>query len=481
MNKTKKGALLVSSVIIALVVILLCNVLFGILADRFSFMQFDMSPSGIYSLSDESKAVVDSLSAPVSIYYATNAANRKADFLEILSMFDKASDKITVTEVNIDLDTAFRQTYRIEGYNTVVVECEQTAKKRVLSPNLTVRSVTNNAGIASDDFTYLESYVASAVAFTQNPDPVSVSIAYGHAEATENSEYLDFLMGLLYREAMSVQAFDFATDPIPAGTDIVLFVGPTMDFTRDDIKKLDDYMESGGRAQIYASPGYDLPELYTYLEQNWAVKVESDRAVETNDSYVLTSGAGRYLLPILGDHDITHYIMQTGARVRIPEGTASSLTVSDASESIETTVLLTTTQEGKAYTGEGYAALAAHEPAEPVYEGGMALLAYVRKNPLNNQETTTRMLVSGSYQLIFDTMVDPSSSYANKDLFVKSVNFMSGAEDAPVSVASKPRVFEKMDPLSGTRLSGYLIFLIGVVPAVLLCAAIVIFIRRRRL
>lgn len=108
-------------------------------------------------------------------------------------------------------------------------------------------------------------------------------------------------------------------------------------------------------------------------------------------------------------------------------------------------------------------------------------MVYLRKNPLNNDETTSRLLVCGSYYMLFDRYLDTSSSYADKDLVVKSINYMSGIEDAPVSVSSKDIIHEKMEVLEKTKLTSCALFLVGLIPAILFGSGIYVYIRRRRL
>ena len=108
-------------------------------------------------------------------------------------------------------------------------------------------------------------------------------------------------------------------------------------------------------------------------------------------------------------------------------------------------------------------------------------MVYLRKNSLNNSETTSRLLLSGTYYLLFDRFIDSSSSYADKDLVVKTINYMSGIEDAPVSVSSKSIVHEKMEVLEKSKLVYCVVFLAGVIPAILFGYGIYVYLRRRRL
>ena len=117
----------------------------------------------------------------------------------------------------------------------------------------------------------------------------------------------------------------------------------------------------------------------------------------------------------------------------------------------------------------------------PEERGEQNIVVYLRKNPLNNQDTTARLLLSGSCYMLFDRYFDGSSGYGDKDFVIKSINYMSGIEDAPVSVASKNVLKEKMEVFETSTLMFCIILLVGVIPVLMFAYGVFVYVRRRRL
>ncbi len=464
---------------LVLLLVLFVNIIFGVLGEKYD-LKLDLTGGGVYTLAPETKEVLATIDKDITIYYATNADSRNARYQEILEEFKNESPFIKVNEVNIDTDPGFSRKYQVRNYNSVVVESETTGKKRVIDNSLIENSLANDKGVESTRVSYLEGYISAALRYVTGDDPLTVYITMGHGEVTENTDFLDHLMNMLYSEAMTVKVLDITTDDIPKDTDMLLFAGPTIDFTNDELKKIDDYLEKGGRMQFYSNPSYNLSNLNGYFEKNWGVKVENNCVTDENSGYIAKSAGGSFLIPVLVNHAMTEYLLSVNARLRTPEGDTNSVTITEKNE-IEATPLVTTSMSGVTMSREDWNKKLNREEYEKSQEGTYNITVYLRKNPLNNSETTARLLVSGSYYMLFDRMIDGSSSYGDKDLVVKSINYMSGIEDAPVSVAAKHVVREKMEVLKQSTLVFCITLLVAVIPVILFAFGIYVYIRRSRL
>lgn len=465
---------------LAIAIVILINMLFSILGNK-KDLKIDLTGDGVFTLAKESEDVVSTIDKKINIYYATNAQNRNSRYSEILDTFDKASDNISVQEVNIDTDPGFSRKYKLKSYNSVVVECEETSKVRVVDSSLIEYGEKNENGIINSKVNYLESYVSAALRYVISGDPLMVYIAVGHGEVTENASYLDYIMNMLYTEAMSVKIIDFTTDEVPSDADMILFAGPSQDFTDTDIKKLDDYLEAGGRVQFYSNPSYSLSNLNSYFKSNWGAWINNDCVSDADSAYIASSASGNYFIPNLKDHNVTSYLKSIGAKIRVLEGEINSIELSDTDSSIEANVLVATSETGVLMDRENWVLKNSRQNYTTSEKGEQNLMVYLRKNPLYNSETTSRLLLCGSYYMLFDRYIDSSSSYADKDLVVKTINYMSGIEDAPVSVASKNIIHEKMEVLEKSKLTSCTVFLMAVIPGILFGYGIYVYLRRRRL
>lgn len=478
-NKLKfkiEGATLTA---LAIVAVILLNMLFSVMGEKVN-LKMDLTGDGVFTLSSESRAVAESADKEINIYYATNAENRNSRYSEILETFERANSLITLKEVNLDTDPAFSRNYKLKSYNSVVVECTDTNKVRIVDSSLIEYGQKNENGIINTKVNYLESYVSAAIRYVTSEKPLMVYIAMGHGEIIENSTFLDYIMDMLYTEAMSVKLIDFSTDEISSDADMLLFAGPTQDFTDSEIKKLDDYLEGGGRVQFYSNPSYTLPNLNAYFSANWGATVNNDCVSDANASYIASSAVGNYLIPNMNDHAMTSYLNSVSSKLRVQEGEVNSISVTENS-AIEANVIVSTSESGVTMDRENWILKKARENYNVSEKSAKNIMVYFRKNPLNNDETTSRLLLCGTYYMLFDRFLDASSSYADKDLVVKTINYMSGIEDAPVSVSSKDIIHEKMEVMENTKLAYCGILLVGIIPGILFGYGIYVYLRRHRL
>ena len=230
-----------------------------------------------------------------------------------------------------------------------------------------------------------------------------VYIALGHGEAVErNSAKLDYLMNMLYSEAMSVRAVDISVNTIPEDADVLLIVGPTRDFTMEEIKALDDYLELGGRVQFYTDPSAEyLQHFNRYLYEDWGLTVNDDCVSDSNKQYIALGTYDNYLLPLLENHAMTSYFYANGSKVRLIDGEANSIDIEEM-DGVDANVLLSTSEGGLGFTRDNWAQKSERQPYSIADAGKKALMVYLRKNALYNQETTARLLLCGSDYLIFD-------------------------------------------------------------------------------
>ena len=467
--------------LIALVtaLVILINVIAGLIGEKYD-LKLDVTGGGVFTLAPETGEVVDALDKEITVYYATNAENRNSRYQEILEEFDNSSDFIEVKEINIDTDPGFTRKYQIKNYNSVVVECNDTGKKRVVDSSIIEQGSVNDNGAENSKVNYLEGYVSAAIRYVTSDDPLTVYVMIGHGEVTENTALLDYLMNMLYSEGMSVKILDLNTDAIPSDADVLLFAGPKIDFNDTEIKKIDDYLEKGGRVQYYSNPSYSLNNINTYFKNNWNISINNDCVSDKNQGYIAQSPVGNYLIPVLREHAMTSYLRSVSTKLRVMEGETNSLTITE-NDSIEANILVATNETGISMSREAWIAKNARENYNVDNVGEQNLVVYLRKNSLNNTETTARLLVSGSFYMLFDRYFDTSSGYGDKDLVVKSINYMSGIEDAPVSVAAKNVIKEKMEVMENKTLVFCMVLLIGIVPLLLFAYGVVVYVRRRSL
>ena len=112
-------------VITAIVLMLAVLVNVAVSALPTNLTQFDMSASKLYSITSNTKAVVNNLTEDVTIYWIVQA-DEEDDIIEaLLDKYDSLSDHISVEKKNPDVYPTFAEQYTDEevANNSLVVEC----------------------------------------------------------------------------------------------------------------------------------------------------------------------------------------------------------------------------------------------------------------------------------------------------------------------------------------------------------------------
>ena len=114
-------AMVITAIVLAIV--LLVNVAVSALPTNLT--QFDMSASKLYSITSNTKAVVNNLEDDVTIYWIVQADEEDAIIEALLDKYDSLSDHISVEKKNPDVYPTFAEQYTDEDVanNSLVVEC----------------------------------------------------------------------------------------------------------------------------------------------------------------------------------------------------------------------------------------------------------------------------------------------------------------------------------------------------------------------
>ena len=172
-----------------------------------------------------------------------------------------------------------------------------------------------------------------------------------------------------------------------------------------------------------------------------------------------------YLLPSIGEHDITQPLEQGGYYVLVP--LAQPLVETETSQA-SVSWLLTT-------TASSYAKQAALEMTTTQREDGDTDGPFNVAAACEREEA--RLVWVTSSELLSDT-VNAMVSGANSDLFMNSVEWMCDREET-ISIRAKSLDMESLT-LTGAQSSFWSIVMIGVIPGAVLLVGLVIVIRRKR-
>ena len=173
-------ALAISAIVLALLVVV--NVLVSILPT--SLTRFDISSSQLYSITSNTKSVVNALEEDVTIYWIVQADEEDPIVENLLDKYDSLSDHISVVKKNPDVYPTFTQQYTDEtvANNSLIVECGDKSCYISYSDIYLYETDFYSYGYTSASFDG-EGAITSAIDYVVSDELPQLYLLEGHGEA----------------------------------------------------------------------------------------------------------------------------------------------------------------------------------------------------------------------------------------------------------------------------------------------------------
>lgn len=447
--------------VIILAILVAVNILVYVLPK--SLTQLDISSTKLYSITSNTKVVVNALEKDVTIYWIVQS-DKEDDVIEnLLDKYESLSEHIKVVKKNPDIYPTFAEQYTKESVqnNSLVVECGD--RSRFISYDDIYLYDANMSSYSYDVSFDGEGAITSAIDYVVNEDQPEIYVLEGHGEAELSESFRE----QLEKENIELNTFSLLTaDAVPEDADGILIYGPSSDISEEEKTLLAEYVSGGGKLMVLAGPTKDgtLTNLYSILK---------DYGVDTVDGIVVDTDRGHYafqapyiLLPDLNSSEITDPLIEENYYAIIP--VAQGLTIQDT-ESGRVTELLTTSEMSFSKT-DGYA-LSSYEKEEGDTDGPFILAVSVAAE--NGGQIV--WFASSSF---LDEMYNAYSSGANLDLAINAMSSIIGENEA-VAIRSKSLNYNYLT-ISDSTASFLKTIMIAVFPLMYLGIGICVIIGRRR-
>lgn len=322
--------------LIVLAILIAVNVLASVLPK--SMTQLDISSTKLYSITSNTKVVVNALEKDVTIYWIVQADEEDDVIENLLDRYENLSEHIEVVKKNPDIYPAFAEQYTKENVqnNSLVVECGE--RSRFIGYDDIYLYDADMSSYSYDVSFDGEGAITSAIDYVVNEDQPKLYVLEGHGEAELSAVFQE----QLEKENMELNAFSLLTaDAVPEDADGILIYGPSSDISAEEKSMLEEYVSGGGKLMVLAGPAEDgmLTNLYGILK---------DYGVEAADGIVVDMDRAHYafqspyvLLPDLHSSEITDPLIQENYYAIMP--VAQGLTIQET-ESEQVTPLLTTSE-----------------------------------------------------------------------------------------------------------------------------------------
>jgi len=467
-SKTSKiGGYSITITAIVLAILIVLNLIIGLLPGTITHL--DISSSKLYSVSSNTKVVVNSLEKDVVIYRICQAGEDDEIITRLIDKYKALSSHITVVEKNPDVYPTFAQQYTSGDIynNDLIVECGD--KYRYIS-------YTDIYQVASSSYNYSSNYdvsfdgegqITAAIKYVSSDEVPQIYLLTGHDEIALS----DSLKNEIQKENYEINEISLlTTDELPLDAAFVMINGPQRDISEKEKEILKDYTQAGGKLLILAGPAADeeFTNLYALASEynltiNDGIVIEEDRS-----SYAL--GMPYVLLPSIEDTDVTAPLLEETKYILTP--IASGISRSDDSSYMKTTALLSTSDQSFSKAA-GYK-LSTYEFEEGDIYGPFVIAALVDDN--SGSKNGKVIWISSSYLLDEDYV--SMSAGANTDFALNCMSELSGAEES-ISIRSKSLNNEYLT-ISESQANLLKIITLAFIPLVFIAMGVVELISRRK-
>ncbi|AMY07474.1 gliding-associated putative ABC transporter substrate-binding component GldG [Luteitalea pratensis] len=285
---TRAGALTSASVL------LLLGILVGVnyIASR-QHKRWDLTAGGQFTLSDQSRKVLDGLKTPVNVkVFAKDTEFQR--FRDRLDGYTYASPQLKVEYIDPDKQPAVARQWQVQQYGTIAVDY-----------NGRIERVTTDT----------EQDITNAIVKAVEGGEKKVYFSQGHGErdttsADQRSGY-NAIAGALQRDNFAVDKVVLAQQQdVPADAAVLVIAGPKNDFLQPELDMVRRYLDKGGKLLLLIDPpdGAEAAPLtgLIALAKAWGVEVGTNVVVDVSSvGQLLGAGPSVPVVATYPDHPIT--------------------------------------------------------------------------------------------------------------------------------------------------------------------------------
>lgn len=431
---------------------------------KLSMDAYDISSSKLYSITSNTKVVVNNLQQDVTIYWVVQSGEENDVIENLLSKYESLSDHIEVAKKNPDVYPTFTQQYTSESVpnNSLIVESGE--RSRYISYNDIYVQTTDMYSYSYSTSFDGEGAITSAIDYVVNEEQPKLYLVEGHGEADLPSTFAEQVeKDNIETESLSL----LHTETIPEDADCLMIYAPESDISEDERDLLAEYVSGGGKLLVIAGPTREdgiLENLYSLLS-DYGVEPAEGIVVESDSNYYSAFSGPAALLPQLQSDDITDSLIGSNYSVIMP--IALGLIVDDSASGTVTELLTTSGTSFSKVTGY---AMTTYDYEDGDIDGPFATGVSVRPGDGEMVWFTSSYFLEDAY--------NASSSGANGDLVMNALADMIGESEA-MAIRSKSLNYDYLS-ISSSTASLLKVLMIGAFPLAYLGIGVGVVLTRRR-
>ena len=454
---------------IVLVLAILVNLLVRAIPTKYT--EFDLSESGLFTLSDSSKEIAKNIDTDVTIYYLAETGNEDVIITKLLNNYAAQNSHIRWELKDPAVYPTFASQYGTQNSanGSLILVCGE--KSTVLD--------------ASDLYTedYSNYYLNGSSSVTFDGESKLTAALYSLTSGEERHAYYttnhgeqaltDTLTAALQNQNIAVSALDLLSSDIPDDCELLIINNPAQDFASagalvDEMSTLRSYLQQGGKLMITTDCYNKTPNLDALLAEFGLSRTEG-LVVEGDSSHVLNSYPPYYLLPDYASATESGILDGVDRSRKVLLQMAQGITLTET-ENIISEALLTTSDSAYSKTA-GYE-MTTIEKEDGDADGPFTLAAYAR-----NEDTEAEVVWvncgnmdnEGIYQVVPGNVT-----------FLQACAATLAGQESTTLIESKALDAAPITVANSTSVALGLVFVILLPAAVLAVGGVVVLLRRRK-
>ncbi len=454
-------ALLLSAIVLAILIVV--NIFTAALPANLT--QFDISAAKLYSVTGNTREVVNGLTQDVTINWIVQAGEEDDIIENLLAKYESLSDHITVEKIDPDVYPTFAAQYTTEEVqNNSLVVVSGDRSRYVAYDDIYVQDVDIYAYTYTTSFDG-EGMITSAINYVVTDDLPLVYILTGHGE----EQLPETLSDQMAKENLVTSELSLVTeDAVPADADCVLLYAPASDISELERDMLQTYVQQGGRLLVMAGPVADdeLENLHSLLAP-YGVSAAEGIVVDTDGQH-FAMGSPLILLPTMEESEITDPLREENFLPQMP--LSRGLIVDEAAGGRGTVTPLLTTS-AMAFSKIAGFELTDFEKEEGDIDGPFTLAVSI-------EDASGGQIAWFSSSLFVTDEMNAYASGANVDMAMNAMSSLIG-ERQEMNIRSKSLNYNYLNISESAGLV-LKVLMIGVFPLAYLGIGILVVLRRRR-
>jgi ABC-type uncharacterized transport system involved in gliding motility auxiliary subunit len=464
-REARFGSLAIASIVVVLAILVGINYISSRRNKR-----WDLTAAKQFTLSDQTKKVLQSLQRPVVVRVFDRADNFDR-FRSRLDEYRYVSDKVSVEYIDVERRPALASQYKVQSLGTVVFDYDGRTER-----------------VTSDGEQELTNGLIKVVQGKQN----KVYFVQGHGEkSTEGSQADGYntIASALTSDNFTTDKLVLAQQDVPADATVLIVAGPRADFLAPEIERLKTYLARGGKLLLLLDPPEKpgAPDLTNLIElaKEWGIDPGLNVVVDASGvGQMIGTGPEVPIAAKYNPHPITERFniltayslarsvtaIQGGANNRtaqnLVETSPSSWAETDIKELMTSGRVQRETEKGD-IAGPVSLAAAVSAPVE-------AQASSAKPEPTDAPKPEARVAVFGDSDFASNRWLGISG---NRDLFLNTVNWLAQQENLISIRAKDPE--DRRITLSADQDRRIFWLTVFIIPGLILLAGVQTWWRRR--